>query len=120
MALIVQMPEGGALERRLRAEPAVGQSDEVALAPVRPVSPGLIDPPQAGRTVFTTPSPEGLVRERDELLRSVQAAGAGAAPLLIVVDGAEELRPDELGAALDAAAHAKQDVILVLRRDIER
>ena len=120
MALIVQMPEGGALERRLRAEPAVGQSDEVALAPVRPVSPGLIDPPQAGRTVFTTPSPEGLVRERDELLRSVEAAGAGAAPLLIVVDGAEELRPDELGAALDAAAHAKPDVILVLRRDIER
>jgi hypothetical protein len=117
MALIVQMPEGGGLERRLRAEPA---SPDVALAPVRPVSPGLIDPPEAGRTVFTTPSPEGLVRERDELLRSVAAAGAGDAPLLVVVDGAEELRADELRAALDAADHAKRDVILVLRREIER
>jgi hypothetical protein len=120
MALIVQMPEGGALERRLRAEPAVGQSEEVTLAPVRPVSPGLIDPPQAGRTVFTTASPEGLVRERDELLRAVETAGAGSAPLTVVVEGAEELREDELRAVLDAAAHAKRDLILVLRRDIER
>jgi hypothetical protein len=119
MALIVQMPEGGALERRLRAEPAVGQA-EVTLAPVRPVSPGLIDPPQAGRAVFTTASPEGLVRERDELLRAVETAGAGSAPLTVVVEGAEELREDELRAALDAAARAKRDLILVLRRDIER
>jgi hypothetical protein len=118
-ALIIQVPEGGRLEERLREELAGVPSAEVTIAPLRPVSPGRIDPPEAARPVFSTASPEGLVTAGDELVRAVRAARGGVAPLAVVVEGAEELRSDQLAAALEAAAQAERDVILVLMREIE-
>lgn len=115
-SLIVQVPEGGRLERQLRDGPL---ARETVLAPVRPVSPGRIDPPDAAKAVFSTASPEGLVRERDELARAVAAERSDTRPVAILVEGAEELREDELAAAREAADHAHGDVILVLLRDIE-
>jgi hypothetical protein len=112
--LIVQVPQGGRLERRLREDPR-----GAVLDPVRPVTPGCIDPPPAARAVFSTASPEGLVREREELVGAVTAARAGTEPLAILVEGAEELREDELAAARAAAARARRDVILVLMRELE-
>jgi hypothetical protein len=112
--LIVQVPQGGRLERRLREDPR-----GAVLDPVRPVTPGRIDPPAAARAVFSTASPEGLVREREELAGALAAARTGTEPLAILVEGAEELREDELAAAQEATAHAKRDVILVLMRELE-
>ncbi len=115
-SLIVQVPEGGRLERQLRDGALAA---DTVLAPVRPVSPGRIDPPDAAKAVFSTASPEGLVREREELARAVAAERSGARPVAILVEGAEELREDQLAAAREAADHAHGDVILVLLRDIE-
>jgi hypothetical protein len=57
-------------------------------------------------------SPEGLLRERDELRHAVDGAGAGDEPLVVVVTAAEELRDDELAAIRDVARHAPRSVIL--------
>ena len=118
-SLIVQIPEGGRLERELRDGLLAGHAGDTVLAPVRPVSPGRIDPPDAAKAVFSTASPEGLVREREELARAVAAERSDARPVAILVEGAEELQEDQLAAAREAADHAHGDVILVLLREIE-
>ena len=118
-SVIVQVPEGGRLERELRNGLLGEGARDTVLAPVRPVSPGRLDPPDAANTVFSTSSPEGLVREREELARAVAAERSSARPVAILVEGAEELREDELAAVREAADHAHSDVILVLLREIE-
>jgi hypothetical protein len=116
MTLLVQAPRGGGLERQLRSAAPEG-ADGVVLDPVDPSRSGRIAVPSPGKLVFSVPSPEELPRERDALRRAVHAPGAGDEPLVIAVDAASELQPDELAAAVDAAAHAERPVILAVLGD---
>jgi hypothetical protein len=116
MKLLLQAPRGGRLERQFRSDPPAG-ADEVVLYPVDPSRSGRIEPPTPGKLVFSAPSPEELPREREGLRRAVAAAGAGDEPLVIAVEAASELQPDELRAALDAAAHSERPVILAVLGD---
>jgi hypothetical protein len=113
MTLLLQVPRGGGVERQFRAEPPAG-ADAVTLDPVDPAGSGRIELPSPGRLVFSVLAPEELPRERDALRRAVGQAGAGAEPLVIAVEAASELQPDELAAAVDAAAHAERPVILTV------
>jgi hypothetical protein len=116
MRLLLQMPRGGRLEHQFRSEPPDG-ADRVALDPIDPAGSGRIEPPSPGKLVFSVPSPEELSRDRDELRRAIDAVGRGAEPLVIAVEAASELQPDELAAALDAAEHADRPVILAVLGD---
>jgi hypothetical protein len=78
---------------------------------------GNLEPPTAGEVVLSVPSPEALAREAGEIRRLVSRAGAGVEPLVLVVQAAEELREDELGAALDAASHTARPVLLRIIRN---
>lgn len=78
---------------------------------------GNLDPPDAGEVVLTVPSPESLAREPDAVRRAIRLAGHGAAPLVIVVDAAEEVRDEELASALEAAEHSDRPVIVRIIRD---
>ena len=113
--LIVQVPEGSEVERRLRESPPPGA--EATIDPVTADDRGRIDPPVAAKLVSALLSPEALVRERDQVREAVRAAGEGAEPLAITLEAVEELREDELRAALDAAAESDRDVILVVLRE---
>ena len=78
---------------------------------------GVLEPSPIGEVVASLPSPEALRREADELRRAIGQAGPGSEPVVIVVEVAEELREDELDAALEAASHASRAVILRVMRD---
>jgi hypothetical protein len=67
--------------------------------------------------VLSVPSPETLVRELDEVRRVIAQADAGAEPLVVVVEAAEELRDDELAVLVDAARRTSHQVILRIMRD---
>jgi hypothetical protein len=114
--LIVLAPRDGRVDRQLRTDPPPG-ADRVVVDTRQPGSSGRIELPIPGRVVYALPSPEGLVRERDELRAAVAAAGAGTEPLVISLEAASELRSDELDAALDAMRHTERDVILVVLGD---
>jgi hypothetical protein len=106
--LIIQVARGGAVARQLeRDRPA-----DVALD-IRPADEnGRIEPPDAGRVVLSVPSPETLTREPEEVRRVIDAAGAGAEPLVVVIEAAEELRDDELAVVFAAADRTSRAVIL--------
>jgi hypothetical protein len=118
VSLIVQVARGGAVDRRLAADPppsvAGGQVviDHIADAPD-----ARLGPPEAGQVVMSVLSPEALTRERQEVQDVVRRAAAGDEPLVIVVEAAEELREDELAVVLDAAQHARRRVILRVMSD---
>lgn len=116
MTLLLQVPRGGGVERQFRSEPPAG-ADAVALDPVDASASGRIEPPAPGRLVFSVLAPEELPRERNALREAVRSAGRGDEPLVIAVDVASELQPDELAAALDAAEHAERPVILAVLGD---
>jgi hypothetical protein len=78
---------------------------------------GVLEPPAAGKVVASVLSPEALRREADELRRVISHAGGGDEPLVIIVEAGEELRDDELSAALEAASHTSRAVILRVMRD---
>jgi pyruvate-formate lyase-activating enzyme len=73
---------------------------------------GNLEALAAGQVVMSLPSPEALAREAGEVRRVIGRAGTGVEPLVIVVEAAEELREEELAAALDAAGHAPRALIL--------
>jgi hypothetical protein len=111
--LIIQLPRGGAVERRLR-----GRSDgDVVIETGATDEHGHLDPPAGGEVVLSVPSPEALARESDEVRRVIGQAGTGTEPLVVVVEAAEELREDELAAVVDAAAHTSRAVILRVMRN---
>ena len=78
---------------------------------------GNLEALAAGQVVMSLPSPEALARERGEVRRVIGRAGTGVEPLVIVVEAAEELREEELAAALDAAGRTSRAVILRVVRD---
>jgi hypothetical protein len=109
--LIVHLPRGTTVEQRLRDAPAVAAGDIVLDA--RPAdADGRIAPPDVGQVVLSVPSPETLVREPDDVRRVIDDAAPGEAPLVVVVEAAEELRDDELAVVLDAAGRTDRPVVL--------
>lgn len=76
-----------------------------------------LGPPDAGEVVLSVPSPETLAHEADEVRRVIARADRGVEPLVVVVEAAEELQEEELGAVLDAAHQSSRPVILRIMRD---
>ena len=73
---------------------------------------GTLTPPEAGEILLTVPSPEALRRNPDYVLEVVTAAEEDGGPLVLLVEGAEYLRDDEIAPVLDAAAATKRVLIL--------
>ena len=116
--LIIQLPRGSAVERQLNLTPlAAVASGEVVVIAAATDAHGNLEAPAAGEVVLSVPSPETLAREADEVRRVIGRAGAGAEPLVVVVEAAEELREDELAAVLAATEHTARAVILRIIRD---
>jgi hypothetical protein len=109
--LVVHVPRDSAVERQLEGTERVS-SGEVVLDPRPADANGRIAPPDVGDVVLSVPSPETLTREPGEVRRVIAGAGAGADPLVVVVEAAEELRDDELAVVLDAADRAERPVVL--------
>ena len=107
--LIVELPSDGAVHVQFQGEPP---PPAVAVVPLPADEAGRIEAPAAGQVVMSVLSPEGLVREGDEVRRVIDAAGTGDEPLVVVVEAAEELRADELSAVLEPARTARRPVIL--------
>src|SRR5919198_6548921 len=106
MALIIQVPRGSAVARQLAEQPPIG--DVVVVH---------ADAPAAGEVVLSVPSPEALPLEADDVRVVIDRAGTGVEPLVVEVEAAEELRPDELGPVVEAASRSKRPVILRVIRD---
>jgi hypothetical protein len=118
-ALIVQVPRGGAVDRALGADPPQAVADgEIVVTRGPTDADGRLEPPEAGEVVLAVPSPETLEREPDEVRRVIQRAGTGTDPLVVEVEGAEELRDEELAAVVAAAEHTSRAVILRILRDV--
>jgi hypothetical protein len=116
--LIIQVPAGSSVDRQLAGEPPESvSSGEVVVEVGSADDAGVLEPSPIGEVVASLPSPEALRREADELRRAIGQAGPGSEPVVIVVEVAEELREDELDAALEAASHASRAVILRVMRD---
>jgi hypothetical protein len=116
--LIVQVPDGGAVARQLAAAPPESVTSGQVVVEVGPADgAGVLEPPSVGEVVASLPSPEALRRESAELRRVIGHVGPGSEPIVIVVEAAEELREDELAAALEASSHAPRAVILRVMRD---
>jgi hypothetical protein len=112
--LIVELPLDGAVHVQFQDEPPPA---EVAVRPLPADDAGRIEAPDAGQVVMSVLSPEGLVRESDEVRRVIDEAGTGDEPLVVVVEAAEELREDELAAILDPARASRRPVILRIVAD---
>jgi hypothetical protein len=111
--LIIQLPRGSSIDNHLREEPPVGVADgRVVLEHLAPNADGQLLPPEAGEIILTVPSPEALRREPDEIRRVVTAAADDGGPLVVLIEGAEYLRDNELDPVLSAAAETKRVVIL--------
>jgi hypothetical protein len=109
----VQVPTGGAVAQQLASEPpaSVAAGDAI-IEHLLTDDHGNLEPPAGGELVLSVPSPEALSRGVDELRRVIQHAGTGNQPLVLVVEAADELREEQLGAVVEAAAHSSRPVIL--------
>jgi hypothetical protein len=111
--VIIQLPRGTSIDVHLREEPPAGVADgRVVLEHLTADVDGKLLPPRAGEIVLTVPSPEALRREPDEIRRAIAEAAGGGGPLVVLVEGAEYLRDNELDPVLAAAADTKRLVIL--------
>ncbi len=118
--VIIQVPRGSAIERQLRAEPPPSiRGDDVLVQTAATDDQGNLEA-LGGEVVLSVPAPGELVRRGDEVRRVLRQAGTGAAPLVIVVQAAEELEDDQAALVLEAARRAKRPVILRIVRPAER
>ena len=116
--VIIQVPRGGALERRLRTQPPTSVAGDEVVVEIGPTdTEGNLEALAAGEVVLSVPSPEALAREAGEVRRVIANAGTGEEPLVLVVETAEELRDEELAPVLDAAGHTSRAVILRIIRN---
>lgn len=117
VTLIIQVPRGSAIERQLRDErPASLNADDVVVQAGRTDAHGVLEE-TAGEVVLALPGPQELGRQGSELPRVLNRAGAGAAPLVVVIEAAEELREEEAAPLVSAARDASRPVILrIIRR----
>jgi hypothetical protein len=117
--LIIQVPAGSAADLSLKADPPAVIADvRVIVEHLHPGEDGTLPPPAAGEVVLTVPSPEALRREPAQVTDSIAAAATDGPPLIILVEGAESLRDDELATVLDAALTTDRMVILRIREGI--
>ena len=116
--LIIQVAQGGAVERRLRSDLPPSVASGAAVLSAGPAdAEGRLEAPEAGQVVLSVPSPETLAREPDDVRRVIAGAGTGVEPLVVVVEAAEQLREDELAAVVDAARRTPRTVILRVAAD---
>jgi hypothetical protein len=116
--LIVQIAEGGAVDRQFSAAaPASVAGGEIVVERGPADARGDLEPPAAGQVVLSVPSPEALPREPDEVRRVIAQAGTGVEPLVVVVEAAEELREEQLAPVVEAARHTSRAVIMRVMRD---
>ncbi len=111
--VIVQLPRGSTVDQYLRTYPPPSvASGRVVLDQMAAEPDGRLGPTETGEVVMSVLSPEALTRDQQEVRDVIRHAAAGAGPLVIVVQAAEELREDELAVVLDAAARARRDVVV--------
>jgi hypothetical protein len=119
-ALIIQVPRDSAIERQLRLEPPTAiRADDVLVQTAPTDDKGNLEA-LGGEIVLSVPAPEELVRHADEVPRVLRQAGTGTAPLVILVEAAEELEDDQAALVLEAARRAPRPVILRVVRPSER
>jgi hypothetical protein len=110
--VIVQLPRGSTVDQYLRTYPPPSlASGRVVVDQVAAEPGGRLGPPETGEVVMSVLSPEALTRDQQQV-RDVIRHAAGAGPLVIIVEAAEELREDELAVVVDAAARGRRDVVL--------
>jgi hypothetical protein len=118
VAVIVQVPRGGAVDRQLSAQPPPSVIEGEVVVEAGPIdAEGHLEPPAAGQVVLSVLSPEALARDADDVRRVIEMAGTGVEPLVVVVEAADELRVEELAAVIEAAGHTSRVVILRVLRD---
>jgi len=118
--LIIQVPRGSAIERQLDADPpAAIRGQDVLVQAAATDDQGNLEA-LAGEVVLSVPAPEELARQADEVQRVLRNPGTGTAPLVIVVEAAEELRDDQAAPVVEAAHRAPRPVILRIMRPSER
>ena len=111
--LIIQVPHGSSIDLYLKADPPAAIADvRVIVEHLGAGDNGRLLPPEAGEVILTVPSPEALRRDPGQVTGAISAADAGGPPLIVLVEGAEELRDDEVGTLLDAALQTDRMVIL--------
>jgi hypothetical protein len=111
--VIVQLPRGSTVDQYLRTYPPPSvTSGRVVLDQMAAEPDGRLGPTETGEVVMSVLSPEALTRDQQEVRDVIRHAAAGAGPLVIVVQAAEELREDELAVVVDAAARARRDVVV--------
>lgn len=111
--LIIQLPRDSSVDVHLREEPPASLTDRrVVLEHLSAGPDGKLAPPEAGEILLTVPSPEALRRNPDYVLDVVTAAAEDGGPLVLLVEGAEYLRDNEIAPVLDAAAATKRVLIL--------
>jgi hypothetical protein len=110
---IVQLPRGSTVDQYLRTYPPPSvASGRVVLDQMAAEPDGRLGPTETGEVVMSVLSPEALTRDQQEVRDVIRHAAAGAGPLVIIVQAAEELREDELAVVVDAAARARRDVVV--------
>ena len=117
--LIIQVPRGSAIERQLTEQPPSSLASHDVLIEDGPTDDQGNLEALSGEVVFSVPGPQQLARESEALQRAVRQAGTGSAPLVVLVEAAEELEDDQLAAVLAAAEHAHRPVFLRVIRPSE-
>jgi hypothetical protein len=116
--LIVQVPRGGELDRKLSAQPPPSVAGgQVVVQAATTDAEGRLEAAQAGQALLSLPSPEALVRESATVRRVIGAAGTGVEPILLVLEAGEELTEGQLRVVLDGARHTSRAVILRIVSD---
>jgi hypothetical protein len=116
--LILELALGSEVSAQLTAHPPPSvTAGSVVIEHSDPDEQGNLEPPGAGETVLSVPSPEQLEREAEEVRRVIAHAGTGTEPLVIVIEAAEELREEQLAVLVDAAERIERAVIVRVIRD---
>jgi hypothetical protein len=117
--VIIQVPRGSAIERQLRVAPPPAISGHDVLVQTAPTDDEGNLEELPGEVVLSLPAPAELLRQADEVQRVLRRPGTGAAPLVIVIEAAEELQEDQAALVVEAARHAPRPVILRVVRPSE-
>lgn len=117
--LIIQVPAGSAIEQQLRDRPPASLAADDVLVQTGPTDAEGVLEAIAGEIVLSFPAPEELGRRPEELRQVLDRAGTGTAPLVVVIQAAEELLEEEAAPLVDAARRAPRTVILRIIRPSE-
>jgi hypothetical protein len=118
--LIIQVPSGSAIERQLRDSPPTALDGHDVIVQTGPTDARGVLEEMGGDVVLALPAPQELGRRAAELKRVLDQAGSGTAPLVVVVQAAEELHETQAAPLVGAARAAHRPVILRIIRPSER